>query len=69
MNLTGCLTVPGLSWVVGDAEELPFADDQFDHYTIAFGIRNVTHIEQVHVISTLFKTSPEIYIKEACFAM
>ncbi|XP_063051487.1 2-methoxy-6-polyprenyl-1,4-benzoquinol methylase, mitochondrial [Engraulis encrasicolus] len=36
----------GLSWVVGDAEELPFADNQFDVYTIAFGIRNVTHIEQ-----------------------
>ncbi|XP_037387250.1 2-methoxy-6-polyprenyl-1,4-benzoquinol methylase, mitochondrial [Pygocentrus nattereri] len=36
----------GLSWVVGDAEELPFNDDQFDVYTIAFGIRNVTHIEQ-----------------------
>ncbi len=37
----------GLSWVMGDAEELPFDDDQFDIYTIAFGIRNVTHIEQV----------------------
>ncbi|KAM6930463.1 2-methoxy-6-polyprenyl-1,4-benzoquinol methylase, mitochondrial [Xenentodon cancila] len=37
----------GLSWVVGDAEELPFDDDQFDIYTIAFGIRNVTHIDQV----------------------
>ncbi|NP_001004541.1 2-methoxy-6-polyprenyl-1,4-benzoquinol methylase, mitochondrial precursor [Danio rerio] len=36
----------GLSWVAGDAEELPFDDDQFDMYTIAFGIRNVTHIEQ-----------------------
>lgn len=36
----------GLSWVVGDAEELPFDDDQFDIYTIAFGIRNVTHIDQ-----------------------
>ncbi|KAG1925349.1 2-methoxy-6-polyprenyl-1,4-benzoquinol methylase, mitochondrial [Pimephales promelas] len=36
----------GLSWVAGDAEELPFDDDQFDIYTIAFGIRNVTHIEQ-----------------------
>ncbi|XP_064209762.1 2-methoxy-6-polyprenyl-1,4-benzoquinol methylase, mitochondrial [Anguilla rostrata] len=35
-----------LSWVVGDAEELPFDDDLFDVYTIAFGIRNVTHIEQ-----------------------
>lgn len=42
-----CHFVSGLSWVVGDAEELPFDDDQFDIYTIAFGIRNVTHIDQV----------------------
>ncbi len=40
----------GLSWVMGDAEELPFDDDQFDIYTIAFGIRNVTHIEQVRTL-------------------
>ncbi|KAJ6659044.1 hypothetical protein lerEdw1_019346 [Lerista edwardsae] len=37
----------GVSWVVGNAEELPFSDDSFDVYTIAFGIRNVTHIDQV----------------------
>uniref|UniRef100_A0A8C3SXP8 2-methoxy-6-polyprenyl-1,4-benzoquinol methylase, mitochondrial n=2 Tax=Chelydra serpentina TaxID=8475 RepID=A0A8C3SXP8_CHESE len=36
----------GLSWVVGNAEELPFNDSKFDVYTIAFGIRNVTHIDQ-----------------------
>ncbi|XP_020863630.1 2-methoxy-6-polyprenyl-1,4-benzoquinol methylase, mitochondrial [Phascolarctos cinereus] len=36
----------GLAWVVGDAEELPFDDDKFDVYTIAFGIRNVTHIDR-----------------------
>ncbi|XP_066510653.1 2-methoxy-6-polyprenyl-1,4-benzoquinol methylase, mitochondrial-like isoform X2 [Hoplias malabaricus] len=36
----------GVHWVVGDAEELPFDDNQFDVYTIAFGIRNVTHIQQ-----------------------
>ncbi|XP_060238544.1 2-methoxy-6-polyprenyl-1,4-benzoquinol methylase, mitochondrial isoform X2 [Meriones unguiculatus] len=36
----------GLEWVLGDAEELPFDDDKFDVYTIAFGIRNVTHIDQ-----------------------
>ncbi|XP_038619012.1 2-methoxy-6-polyprenyl-1,4-benzoquinol methylase, mitochondrial isoform X2 [Tachyglossus aculeatus] len=36
----------GLAWVVGDAEELPFDDDKFDVYTIAFGIRNVTHVDQ-----------------------
>ncbi|XP_007525336.1 2-methoxy-6-polyprenyl-1,4-benzoquinol methylase, mitochondrial isoform X1 [Erinaceus europaeus] len=36
----------GIAWVLGDAEELPFDDDKFDIYTIAFGIRNVTHIDQ-----------------------
>ncbi|XP_069817361.1 2-methoxy-6-polyprenyl-1,4-benzoquinol methylase, mitochondrial [Dendropsophus ebraccatus] len=36
----------GLSWVAGDAEELPFADEKFDIYTIAFGIRNVTHVDK-----------------------
>lgn len=35
-----------LSWVVGDAEQLPFPDSSFDSYTIAFGIRNVTRIQQ-----------------------
>ncbi len=33
-----------LSFVQGNAECLPFADRSFDAYTIAFGIRNVTHI-------------------------
>ena len=43
-----CVCAPlGLSWVTGDAEELPFADDHFDVYSVAFGIRNVTHIDQV----------------------
>ncbi|KAG8146406.1 hypothetical protein E2320_012758 [Naja naja] len=36
----------GLSWVVGDAQDLPFDDNKFDFYTIAFGIRNVTHMDQ-----------------------
>ncbi|CAO2629214.1 2-methoxy-6-polyprenyl-1,4-benzoquinol methylase, mitochondrial [Lemmus lemmus] len=35
-----------VAWVLGDAEELPFDDDKFDVYTIAFGIRNVTHIDR-----------------------
>lgn len=34
-----------LDWVVGDAMALPFADNSFDRYTISFGIRNVTRIE------------------------
>jgi demethylmenaquinone methyltransferase/2-methoxy-6-polyprenyl-1,4-benzoquinol methylase len=32
-------------FVEANAEELPFADDTFDAYTIAFGIRNVPRIE------------------------
>ena len=35
--------VAGLSWVCGDAERLPIADGSVDAFTIAFGIRNVTH--------------------------
>ena len=35
-----------IEWVCGNAEALPFPDCHFDAYTIAFGIRNVTHIEQ-----------------------
>ena len=34
-----------LAFVQGNAESLPFAAWSFDAYTIAFGIRNVTHIE------------------------
>ncbi|KAH6556271.1 hypothetical protein KP509_1Z192600 [Ceratopteris richardii] len=36
-----------LVWVEGDAESLSFQNDSFDGYTIAFGIRNVTHIDRV----------------------
>jgi demethylmenaquinone methyltransferase/2-methoxy-6-polyprenyl-1,4-benzoquinol methylase len=35
-----------IEWVCGNAESLPFPDATFDAYTIAFGIRNVTHIDQ-----------------------
>ena len=34
-----------VEWVCGDAESLPFPDAGMDAYTIAFGIRNVTHID------------------------
>lgn len=36
-----------IDWVCGDAEQLPFMDNQFTAYTIAFGIRNVTNIDNV----------------------
>ncbi|KAI1291118.1 2-methoxy-6-polyprenyl-1,4-benzoquinol methylase, mitochondrial [Halotydeus destructor] len=35
-----------LSWLAGDAMKLPFPDNTFDCYTIAFGIRNVVDIEK-----------------------
>jgi demethylmenaquinone methyltransferase/2-methoxy-6-polyprenyl-1,4-benzoquinol methylase len=35
-----------ITWTVGDAEHLPVPDASMDAYTIAFGIRNVTHIEK-----------------------
>ena len=37
--------VDGLVWAEENAESLSFADRSFDAYTIAFGIRNVTHID------------------------
>ncbi|KHJ85230.1 ubiquinone/menaquinone biosynthesis methyltransferase [Oesophagostomum dentatum] len=36
-----------LEWVCANAEKLPFEDDSFDLYTISFGIRNCTHVDQV----------------------
>lgn len=36
-----------ISWVKGNAESLPFDDNKFDAYTIAFGIRNCTHVDKV----------------------
>jgi len=35
----------GISWICGDAEALPVASASVDAYTIAFGLRNVTHVE------------------------
>ncbi|XVN41496.1 MAG: bifunctional demethylmenaquinone methyltransferase/2-methoxy-6-polyprenyl-1,4-benzoquinol methylase UbiE [Rickettsia endosymbiont of Argas persicus] len=36
----------GLKFKVANAEDLPFADNSFDYYTIAFGIRNVPDINK-----------------------
>ena len=35
-----------IEWTVGDAEALPLADASVDAYTIAFGLRNVTRIDE-----------------------
>jgi len=34
-----------LTFVEGNAQYLPFADEKFDLYTIAFGLRNVTDVD------------------------
>jgi len=36
----------GIDWIAGDAEALPVADMTADSYTIAFGLRNVTHVDR-----------------------
>jgi len=36
----------GIDWVCGDAETLPFPDRSVDAVTIAFCLRNVTHIDE-----------------------
>jgi demethylmenaquinone methyltransferase/2-methoxy-6-polyprenyl-1,4-benzoquinol methylase len=38
--------IDGLVWSCQNAEELAFPGRTFDAYTIAFGIRNVTHIDK-----------------------
>ena len=35
-----------IDWITGNAEMLPLPDRSVDAYTIAFGIRNVTHIDK-----------------------
>ena len=35
-----------IKWIKANAEKLPFNDDTFDFYTISYGIRNVTDINQ-----------------------
>jgi ubiquinone/menaquinone biosynthesis C-methylase UbiE len=36
-----------ITFILGDAENLPIEDNSMDIYTIAFGIRNCTHIDRV----------------------
>jgi len=36
-----------VKWYCNNAEKLPFKDNEFDYYTISFGIRNVSNIDEV----------------------
>lgn len=42
-----------VDWVCANAESLPFPDNTFTAYTIAFGIRNCTHIDKVWITKLL----------------
>jgi len=46
MIAVGQKRYPHLSWVCSNAEDLPLEDHSVDVYTIAFGLRNVTHREK-----------------------
>jgi len=39
-------TTKDIAWVQGDAQNLPFDNNTFDAYSIAFGIRNVVNIDK-----------------------
>lgn len=41
------LREPEINWLQADAENLPIENSVYSAYTIAFGIRNVTHIDKV----------------------
>jgi demethylmenaquinone methyltransferase/2-methoxy-6-polyprenyl-1,4-benzoquinol methylase len=38
--------IKGMTWVTGNAEALPFPNRSVDRYSIAFGLRNVTRIDE-----------------------
>jgi demethylmenaquinone methyltransferase / 2-methoxy-6-polyprenyl-1,4-benzoquinol methylase len=42
-NQTLCAS--SITWITGNAEALPFPDQSFDTVAIAFGLRNITHID------------------------
>jgi demethylmenaquinone methyltransferase/2-methoxy-6-polyprenyl-1,4-benzoquinol methylase len=46
LKRTDILGAGAIRWVCGNAESLPMPDASMDAYTIAFGIRNVTHIDR-----------------------
>ncbi len=57
--------VNGLRFVTGNAEKLPFPDAQFDICTIAFGLRNVTRIDDALAeIARVLKPGGRFYCLE-----
>ncbi|OUS05723.1 bifunctional demethylmenaquinone methyltransferase/2-methoxy-6-polyprenyl-1,4-benzoquinol methylase [Rhodobacterales bacterium 52_120_T64] len=54
-----------LDWVCGDAMALPFEDNTFDAYTISFGIRNVTRVQDaINEAYRVLKTGGRLLVLE-----
>ena len=52
-------------WCTGNAESLPVADESYDVYSIAFGLRNVTHIDTaLHEAFRVLKHGGRFYCLE-----
>jgi demethylmenaquinone methyltransferase / 2-methoxy-6-polyprenyl-1,4-benzoquinol methylase len=55
MVRVGKSRVPDLSAVVGDAMDLPFADESFDAVAISYGLRNVPDVD--HVMAEMLRVT------------
>jgi demethylmenaquinone methyltransferase/2-methoxy-6-polyprenyl-1,4-benzoquinol methylase len=44
--IQGYGTDHGIKWICGNAEKLPVSANSVDLYTIAYGLRNVTHVQE-----------------------
>ena len=44
ISKTKFLETKNIQWFCNNAEKLPFRNDEFDYYTISFGLRNVVNV-------------------------
>lgn len=51
-----------IDWVCANAEKLPFNDNSFNAYTIAFGIRNCTNLNKVSYLNYIKNKTLLIFI-------
>jgi demethylmenaquinone methyltransferase / 2-methoxy-6-polyprenyl-1,4-benzoquinol methylase len=54
-----------LSFIHGDAENMPFEDNQFDAITVSFGVRNFENLEKgLQEMNRVLKPNGKLYILE-----
>jgi demethylmenaquinone methyltransferase/2-methoxy-6-polyprenyl-1,4-benzoquinol methylase len=55
----------GIEWITGNVEDLPLPSRSIDIYCIAFGLRNVTHIDKaLHETARVLKPGGRFYCLE-----